>query len=68
MVTVEVRAILSVEQASALHRVLDRQLEAIQYIAKREAQNLPPEIKREKEAIAQFLPALEEAMQLADAN
>ena len=68
MVTVEVRVILSVEQASALHRVLDRQLEAIQYIEKREAQNLPPEIKREKEAIAQFLPALEGAMQLADAN
>ncbi len=68
MVTVEVRAMLSVEQASALHRVLDRQLEAIEYIEKREAQNLPPEIKREKEAIAQFLPALEGAMQLADAN
>ena len=68
MVTVEVRAILTVEQASALHRILDRQLEAIQYIEKREAQNMPPEIKREREAIAQFLPVLEAAMQLADAN
>jgi len=68
MVRVEVRAILSVEQASALHRVLDRQLEAIQYIEKREKQALPPEIKQGKEAIAQFLPALEEAMQLAEAS
>ena len=56
------------EQASALHRVLDRQLEAIQYIEKREAQDIPPEVKREKEAIARFLPALEGAMQLADTN
>jgi len=68
MVRVEVRAILSVEQASALHRVLDRQPEAIQYIEKREAQSLPPGIKQGKEAIAQFLPALEEAMRLAEAS
>ena len=68
MVTVEVRAILSVEQVSALHRVLDRQLKAIQYIEEREKQNLAPQIKQGKQAIEQFLPALERAMRLAKAT
>ncbi|MFY9658106.1 MAG: hypothetical protein WAK01_16255 [Methylocystis sp.] len=62
MALVEVRAILSTTQASALQRVLDRHFEAIQYVEKTGAPNLAQEIEREKEAIAQFSEALDLAM------
>lgn len=66
--TVEVRTTLSVEQISALHRVLNRHLKAIQYIEEREKQNIAPQIKQGKRAIERFLPALEAAMRIAKAN
>ena len=62
MALVEVRAILSTTQASALQRVLDRHFEAIQYVEKVGAPNFAQEIEREKEAIAQFSEALDLAM------
>ena len=62
MALVEVRAILSTTQASALQRVLDRHFEAIQYVEKTGAPDLAQEIEWEKEAIAQLSEALELAM------
>ena len=62
MALIEVRAVLSTTQASALQRVLDRHFEAIQYVEKAGASSLAQEIEREKEAIAQFSQALDLAM------
>ena len=62
MALVEVRAVLSTAQASALQRVLDRHFEAIQYVETVGAPSLAQEIEREKEAIAQFSEALDLAL------
>ena len=68
MVTFELRATLSEDEAFALRHVLDRQIDAIKYIERRESQDIPEEIKHEKQAATRILRALEEAMQRETAN
>ncbi len=65
---VQILATLSREAALALHEILNRRLETIQYVEKHEPQNVSELIGTEKQAIIQLLMAVDAALRRGQAQ